>query len=136
MSELIPYALLYLFGTFISAVAQVLLKKSALKTYESTIKEYLNPLVVTGYVIFFAATFCTLFAYKVVPLSLGPVLEATSYVYVSMSQGARCSLWRSSLVASACMRLGYRIVIVFLLARCCLFFALTSWTRSGTDGAG
>lgn len=84
MSELIPYALLYLFGTFISAVAQVLLKKSALKTYESTIKEYLNPLVATGYVIFFAATFCTLFAYKVVPLSLGPVLEATSYVYVTI----------------------------------------------------
>lgn len=84
MSELALYSLVYLFGTFISAVAQVLLKKSAMKTYDSPMREYLNPLVVTGYAIFFAATLCTLLAYKVVPLSMGPVLEATSYVYITV----------------------------------------------------
>ena len=84
MSELAIYSLIFLFSTFISAIAQVLLKKSALKTYDSPIKEYLNPLVIVGYLIFFASTLCTMFAYKVVPLSMGPVLEATSYVYVTI----------------------------------------------------
>lgn len=84
MRELAVYSLIFLFSTFISAIAQVLLKKSALKTYDSPIKEYLNPLVIVGYLIFFVSTLCTMFAYKVVPLSMGPVLEATSYVYVTI----------------------------------------------------
>ena len=84
MGELLPYALLYLLGTFISAIAQVLLKKSTLMTYDTVIREYLNLRVIVGYTIFFAATLCTLVAYKVIPLSLGPVLESTSYLYVTI----------------------------------------------------
>lgn len=74
---------MYLFGVFISAVSQVLLKKSALKERESRIQEYLNPLVITAYAIFFVATVLTIISYRVVPLSLGPILEATSYLYVT-----------------------------------------------------
>ena len=84
MIQLVSYSLLYLFVTLISALAQVLLKKSALRRHVSRLAEYLNPLVIVGYAIFFAATLCTMFAYKVVPLSLGPVLESTSYVYVAI----------------------------------------------------
>ncbi len=84
VSSMVPYVLLYLGSVFISAVAQVLLKKSAGKTYDSPIREYLNPYVVMGYTIFFASTVLTMLAYKEVPLSLGPVLEATSYVYVTV----------------------------------------------------
>ena len=42
-----------------------------------------NPLVVGAYTLFVASTLLTVYAYKEVPLSLGPVLEATSYVYVT-----------------------------------------------------
>ena len=35
-----------LFSVFISSVSQILLKKAANRTYESPLKEYLNPLVI------------------------------------------------------------------------------------------
>lgn len=67
-----------------SAVAQILLKKSANKKYSSKIKEYLNPYVIISYSIFLGATFCTMYAYKGIPLSLGPVLAASEYVFVAV----------------------------------------------------
>lgn len=82
--ELLLYAGLLLFSVFLSAVSQVMLKKSALRTYSSKIREYLNPLVIFAYVIFVGTTFITVYAYRVVPLSLGPILEATSYIYVTI----------------------------------------------------
>ena len=82
--ELLLYAGLLLFSVFLSAVSQVMLKKSALRTYSSKIREYLNPLVISAYVIFVGTTFITVYAYRVVPLSLGPILEATSYLYVTI----------------------------------------------------
>ncbi len=78
------YSLFILFGTFISAVSQVMLKKAAMREYPSKLREYLNPLVIIAYVIFVFATLCSVYAYKVVPLSFGPVLEATSYIYVTI----------------------------------------------------
>ncbi len=78
------YSLFLLFGTFISAVAQVMLKKASQKHYDSFIKEYLNPLVIFAYAIFFGATFMSILAYKGIPLSMGPILEATSYIYVTV----------------------------------------------------
>ncbi|MCI1304760.1 MAG: EamA family transporter [Lachnospiraceae bacterium] len=78
------YSLFILFGTFISAISQVMLKKAAMKTYPSKIREYLNPLVISAYLIFIVATLCSVIAYRGVPLSLGPVLEATSYIYVTI----------------------------------------------------
>ncbi len=76
------YALVLLFGVFISAISQVLLKKEAMKEHASIIKEYLNPRVIIAYTIFFAATLLSIIAYKGIPLSMGPVLEATSYIYI------------------------------------------------------
>ncbi|MEF2845769.1 MAG: multidrug ABC transporter [Eggerthellaceae bacterium] len=84
MNTLVVYAGIYLFGVFISAISQVLLKKAAMRTYESTIKEYLNPFVIFAYTIFIVATLMTVISYKVVPLSLGPILEATSYIYITV----------------------------------------------------
>lgn len=78
------YVVIYLLGVFVSAVAQILLKKSTNKTYGSRIKEYLNPYVIVSYTIFFAATFCTVFAYAGIPLSFGPVLAASEYLFVTV----------------------------------------------------
>ena len=81
---LLIYACIMLFGTFISAISQVILKKSAGKTYENKIREYVNLPVISAYIIFVVATFLSVFAYKVVPLSMGPILEATSYIYITI----------------------------------------------------
>ena len=78
------YSLLLLLGVFISAISQVMLKKSAQKTYENRIKEYLNPLVIIAYLMFIGTTFLSIFAYRGIPLSMGPVLEATSYIYITV----------------------------------------------------
>ena len=83
-NSLLLYASIMLFGTFISAVSQVLLKKAAGRQYESRIREYLNPYVIIAYSIFVTATFMSIIAYKVVPLSMGPILEATSYIYITV----------------------------------------------------
>lgn len=85
MSELmLLYSAVLLLGTFISAVSQVILKKAALKTYPSKIAEYLNFPVILAYSLFVLTTFMCIFAYRVVPLSFGPVLESTSYLYVTV----------------------------------------------------
>lgn len=78
------YSCILLLGVFISAVSQVMLKKAAQKTYKNAIKEYLNPLVIIAYIIFIGTTFLSIMAYKGIPLSLGAVLEATSYIYVTI----------------------------------------------------
>lgn len=83
-SRLFSYAALMLAGVFISSIAQVLLKKAAQCQYDSVLQEYLNPRVIIAYSIFFAATFLSIFAYRVVPLSMGAILEATGYIYVTV----------------------------------------------------
>lgn len=84
MSPMVLYSGILLLGTFISAVSQVILKKAALKTYPSKVREYLNFPVMLAYTLFLLTTFMCIIAYQVVPLSFGPVLESTSYLYVTL----------------------------------------------------
>ena len=76
--------LLFLFSVFCASGAQVLLKKSALIEHTGPISEYLNWRVVLGYVIMFLCTWINVVAYRGIPLSLGMMLEATSYIYVTI----------------------------------------------------
>ncbi|WP_312103039.1 multidrug ABC transporter [Pygmaiobacter massiliensis] len=81
---MIAYILLFLASVFIAAVSQVMLKKAAMRNYNSVLEEYLNPLVIIAYILFFGTTLIGVMAYKVIPISLGPVLEATSYIYITV----------------------------------------------------
>lgn len=76
------YSLLLVFSTLISSFSQVLLKKSADRTYKNRIREYLNPLVVSAYLIFVISAVMTMVAYKVVSISAGAMLESSSYVFI------------------------------------------------------
>ena len=78
------YASFILIGTFISSAAQVLLKKAAMKEYCSVKDEYFNKNVIIAYMIFVLATFLSIYAYKGIPLSMGAVLESTSYLYITI----------------------------------------------------
>ncbi|MBE5881027.1 MAG: multidrug ABC transporter [Lachnospiraceae bacterium] len=78
------YILIYIGSVFVSSVSQVLLKSSAGKTYDSIWQEYLNPKVIFAYGMFFASSLITILAYKGVPLSMGPILEASGYIFVAV----------------------------------------------------
>ncbi len=78
------YILVYLCSVFVASVSQIMLKISAGKKYDNPIKEYLNPTVIIAYGLFFGTTLIALYAYKGLPLSMGPVLEATAYIWVAV----------------------------------------------------
>ena len=84
MSRLQMSVCLLLFSVFSSSVSQILLKKAANRTYESTIKEYMNPLVIGAYGMFFCSVILTMLALRYVPLSMSPILESTGYIFVSV----------------------------------------------------
>ncbi len=81
--KVLMYSMILLTGVFLSSVSQVMLKKSAMKEYSSKVREYLNPLVIGAYALFVLTTFMSILAYRGIPLSMGPLLEATSYIYIS-----------------------------------------------------
>ena len=84
MSELTLFILIAVGSVAVSSVSQLMLKISANKKYPSRVAEYLNPLVICAYVLFFAATLITVYAYRVIPLSLGPIIEALGYVFIAI----------------------------------------------------
>ena len=84
MNSTVLYSTVFIGSVLISSISQILLKKSADRPHQTGLKEYLNPLVILAYFLFFASTFITIFAYKGVPLSIGPILESTGYVFVAV----------------------------------------------------
>ena len=75
---------IFIGSVFLSSVSQILLKKSADIQHKNWLNDYLNVRVIAAYAMFFASTLITVFAYKYVPLSLGPVLESFGYIFVSV----------------------------------------------------
>ena len=84
MNKVVLYTMIYIVGIIISSIAQILLKKSADTKKENIIKEYLNVKTIVAYLIFFGATLCTVFSYKYIPLSFGPILETLEYLFVAI----------------------------------------------------
>ena len=78
------YIIVWIISVLISSVAQVMLKAEADKKHESRLKEYLNPMVITAYGIFFLSTFLTMYALKYVPLTYSPIIEPLSYIFVPL----------------------------------------------------
>ena len=84
MDKLTAYICIFIAGVFISSVSQIMLKTSAGKTYPNKLREYLNPTVILAYLLFFGCTFIGMYALKVVPLSMSPILEASGYIFVAV----------------------------------------------------
>ena len=84
MSKIYIYSLVFVFGVIISSISQVLLKRSADLNSGSFFKVYCNWRVLLAYSIFFLATIFSLIAYKHIPLTFGPVLETTEYIFVAL----------------------------------------------------
>lgn len=78
------YIIIFLISVLISSISQTILKASANESHESSLREYLNFKVIFAYFLFFFSSFITIFAYRKVSLSLGPVLEASGYIFVTV----------------------------------------------------
>lgn len=72
-----------LFATFVSAVAQVLLKKAALDETLHGVRTYLNARVIVAYAIFVLATLLSVYALRRLPLAFAAVLDTSSYLYAT-----------------------------------------------------
>jgi len=66
----------------LASFSQIFLKTSAKKTYESVLKEYLNPYVVIGYGMMIISTITTIVAYRGLEYKNGPVIESLGYILV------------------------------------------------------
>ncbi|MCM1320679.1 MAG: DMT family transporter [Bacteroides sp.] len=75
------YVLLLIFSVFVSALSQVLLKKSATEPHNTFIREYLNIKVISAYLLFFTAVFMDIYALKRAPASFVPVVETSGYAF-------------------------------------------------------
>ncbi len=73
----------FLLSVLLAAVSQVLLKRGADRGFTG-LHQYLNPLTMCAYGLFFGCTLLTVWAYRSVPLSLGAVLESTGYLFVTL----------------------------------------------------
>ena len=87
MSELgIVLWALVIISPLIVALSQILLKMGALK-YGKRIwwRQYINPIVISAYVLFFGVTVINVYLFSVFPLSLGSIMVAISYIGVVFS---------------------------------------------------
>lgn len=76
------YILLLILSVVIASFSQILLKKSARKTYSSFIREYLNAYVIIGYGMMVVSTIVTILAYRGVEYKNGPVIESLGYILI------------------------------------------------------
>ncbi len=80
--NLIYYYLLSLLAVLIASFSQIILKKSALREYDSVIKEYWNPYVIIGYGMLFSSMILAILAYSGLEFKIVPVLESVGYILV------------------------------------------------------
>lgn len=71
-----------LLSVLIASFSQILLKKSAEKTYSSLLREYMNFYVICGYGMMFLSMFLTIIAYAGMEFTNVQIVEATGYVMV------------------------------------------------------
>ena len=76
------YIVILVISVVVASFAQILLKKSAEKTYSSPIREYLNAYVIFGYGLMFLSMFITIMAYSGLDFTNVPVIESLGYIVV------------------------------------------------------
>lgn len=85
MERLVLWYILVVFGIFLSACSQILLKKSAEINHKSFFFSILNWRVITAYAIFFGSLLLNITAMrKGVNLKDLPILESFGYIFVPL----------------------------------------------------
>ena len=76
------YVVLLILAVLVSSISQIILKKSASKSYNSVLKEYLNVYVITGYILMIISTVLVVLGLKGVPYKNEPIIESLGYLFV------------------------------------------------------
>lgn len=76
------YYILLLASVIVASFSQILLKKSALKTYSSVWREYVNPWVIIGYSMMVLSTLLTVLAYRGIDYKNGPVIDSIGFLLI------------------------------------------------------
>ena len=109
------YHYLYLAASVIVAsFSQILLKKGAMKQYDSFIREYLNPWVISGYGMLFVSVFLSIMGLRRLDYLNAPVVESLGYVLVPVLSALffKEKLTRRKLVGIGCIVAGMLIFYI------------------------
>lgn len=108
------FAFAMFLSVVIASISQVLLKKSTFNTYDTVVREYLNPYVISSYGLLFLSMLLTVYAYSGMDYKNGPVIESLGNVIVLLLGyfvfGERISLRK--MAGIACIMAG---IVVFYL---------------------
>ena len=75
---------LILLATFIAAISQIMLKKSAQQKHISSIKEYVNTLVICSYGLLLGTTLINVLALRFIPMALAAEMDSTGQIFVPL----------------------------------------------------
>ena len=78
------YWLVLFLAVVVSASSQMLLKQGASKKYDSVVREYLNPWVISGYAVMILSTLCIIYAYRGVAYKNGAIIESLGYILIML----------------------------------------------------
>lgn len=87
MNDFLVGILAMLLGVLVAGMAQILLKKAAQVKYGSLLAQYLNIRVIAGYSLLLFSSLCSVYGYRTVPLSMGPVWDAAGQIIVVTLSG-------------------------------------------------
>lgn len=98
----------------VASFSQLLLKKSAMKQYDSFLKEYLNPWVISGYLMLFCSVFLSIMGLRRLDYLNAPVVESLGYVLVPLLSALflKEKITRRKLVGIGCIVAG---MIIFYI---------------------
>lgn len=106
------YMLLLVLSVVVASLSQILLKKSAEKSYQSLLREYLNPWVISGYGLMVVSTLLTVGGYAGLEYKNGAVIESLGFVLVMLLSRLffREKITKKKLIGNALILLG---IVVF-----------------------
>ena len=104
--------LLLVLSVVVASLSQILLKKSAEKSYQSLLREYLNPWVISGYGLMVVSTLLTVGGYAGLEYKNGAVIETLGFVLVMLLSRLffREKITKKKLIGNALILLG---IVVF-----------------------
>ena len=103
--------LLLVLSVVVASLSQILLKKSAEKSYQSLLREYLNPWVISGYGLMVVSTLLTVGGYAGLEYKNGAVIESLGFMLVMLLSRLffREKITKKKLIGNALILLGIAV---------------------------
>ena len=71
-----------LLALLLAAISQVLLKAAANQTYDTRLREYLNPRVITAYGLMVLSALCTMYALRYLSVASITMIQSGGYIVI------------------------------------------------------